>query len=45
MPIGSLLCGYLIKQTSAPVIMIGNGILVVALSIYFIIFERKLMKL
>lgn len=45
MPIGSLVCGYLIKQTSAPVIMIGNGILVVALSLYFIVFERKLTKL
>jgi predicted MFS family arabinose efflux permease len=45
MPIGSLVCGYLIKQTSAPVIMIGNGILVVLLAAYFIIFERKLMKL
>ena len=45
MPIGSLVCGYLIKLTSAPVIMIGNGILVVALAIYFIIFQRKLMKL
>ena len=45
MPIGSLVCGYLIKQTSAPVIMIGNGILVILLSIYYISFERKLMKL
>lgn len=45
MPIGSLVCGYLITQTSAPVIMVGNGILVVALSVYFLVFERKLMKL
>ncbi len=45
MPIGSLVCGYLIKETSAPVIMIGNGVLVVVLAIYYIAFERKLMKL
>jgi predicted MFS family arabinose efflux permease len=45
MPIGSLLCGYLIKQTSAPMIMTANGILVVMLAIYYIIFERKLVKL
>ena len=45
MPIGSLVCGYLIKQTSAPTIMIGNGILVIILAIYFIVFERKLVKL
>lgn len=45
MPIGSLLCGYLINRTSAPVIMIGNGILVVLLAIYYIAFERKLMRL
>ena len=45
MPFGSLICGYLIKQSSAPVIMIGNGILVIALAMYFLVFERKLMKL
>jgi predicted MFS family arabinose efflux permease len=45
MPIGSLVCGYLIRETSAPVIMIGNGILVLLLSVYFLIFERKLIKL
>lgn len=45
MPFGSLLCGYLIKQSSAPVIMVGNGILVMVLAVYFLVFERKLMKL
>ncbi|MBV9267856.1 MAG: MFS transporter [Acidobacteriaceae bacterium] len=45
MPFGSVVCGYLIKQTSAPVIMIGNGILVVAIAFYFLLFQRKLMKL
>ncbi len=45
MPIGSLVCGILIKQTSAPAIMVANGVLVVLTSIYFLTFERKLMKL
>jgi predicted MFS family arabinose efflux permease len=45
MPFGSVLCGYLIKQTSAPAIMIGNGILVVALAFYFLLFQRKVIEL
>ena len=45
MPIGSVVCGYLIKQHSAPVIMIGNGVLVVVLAFYFLLFQRKLLKL
>ena len=45
MPIGSLLCGYLIKQTSAPTIMLANGVLVSVLAIGFILFDRRLLKL
>ena len=45
MPIGSVLCGLLIKQTSAPVVMMANGLLVILLAIYFLGFERKLVKL
>lgn len=45
MPIGSLVCGFLIKQMSAPVIMAANGILVVLVSLYFIMFQRKLLNL
>lgn len=45
MPFGSLISGLLIKQTSAPVIMAGNGLLVVALAFYFLLAGKKLSKL
>jgi predicted MFS family arabinose efflux permease len=45
MPLGSVICGYLIKQTSVPVIMTGNGVLVVLLAIYFLLVQKKLTKL
>ena len=45
MPLGSLICGFLIKQTSAPAIMTGNGILVVTLALYFLLVQRNLTKL
>jgi predicted MFS family arabinose efflux permease len=45
MPLGSAACGFLIKQTSVPVIMTGNGILVVLLAVYFLLVQKKLTKL
>ncbi len=45
MPLGSLLSGLLIKQASAPVIMAGNGILVVVLAAFFLLTGRKLTRL
>ena len=45
MPLGSLACGFLIKETSAPAIMAGNGLLVVALALYFLFAGKKLSKL
>jgi len=45
MPFGSLVSGVLIKQTSAPAIMAGNGVLVVALALYFLLVGKKLSKL
>jgi predicted MFS family arabinose efflux permease len=45
MPLGSVICGYLIEKTSAPVIMAGNGVLVVALALYFLLIQKKLAKL
>jgi predicted MFS family arabinose efflux permease len=44
MPFGSLLAGFLIKETSAPVTMITNGVLVVVLALYFLV-TRRLSKL
>ena len=45
MPIGSLLSGILIKQTSASVVMALNGTLVIFLSLYFLLVQRKLARL
>jgi predicted MFS family arabinose efflux permease len=45
MPLGSVISGFLIKRTSAPAIMIGNGVLVVMLALYFLFVQRKLSKL
>jgi predicted MFS family arabinose efflux permease len=45
MPLGSVICGFLIEKTSAPVIMAGNGVLVVALALYFLLVQKKLAKL
>jgi predicted MFS family arabinose efflux permease len=45
MPIGSLICGYLIEKFSVPVILAGNGMLVVILALYFLLIQKKLAKL
>ncbi|MBV9765156.1 MAG: MFS transporter, partial [Acidobacteriaceae bacterium] len=45
MPLGSVISGFLIKQTSVRVIMAGNGLLLVVLALYFLLVQRKLSKL
>jgi predicted MFS family arabinose efflux permease len=45
MPIGSVICGYLIERSSAPVVLAGNGVLVVVLALYFLLIQKKLAKL
>jgi predicted MFS family arabinose efflux permease len=45
MPLGSLLSGLLIHQTSAPIIMAGNGVLVVLLALYFLLVRSDVVKL
>jgi predicted MFS family arabinose efflux permease len=45
MPLGSVMSGVLIKATSAPAIMTGNGLLVVMLALYFLFAQRKLLKI
>ena len=45
MPMGSVICGLLIKRSSAPTIMAGNGLLVVMLAAYFLLLQRKVAKL
>ena len=45
MPMGSLASGFLIKQTSAPIVMAANGVLVVLLAAYFLLVQRRVLKL
>ena len=45
MPMGSVLSGILIKQTSAPVIMAANGFFVLLLALCLLLFRKKLSKL
>lgn len=45
MPLGSAFSGYLIKQTSAPVMMVSNGVAVVLMAAYFLLVGKKLSKL
>lgn len=45
MPLGSVISGLLIKQSSAPAIMTGNGVLVIGLAAYFLLARDKLSKL
>lgn len=45
MPVGSLFSGLLIKQASAPAIMTANGLLLAVMAAYFLVTQRKLVKL
>ena len=45
MPLGSALAGYLIKQTSAPMLLASNGVVVVLIAAYFLFVGKKLAKL
>jgi len=45
MPIGSVVCGFLIEKTSVPLVMAGNGVLVLILALYYLLVQKKLAKL
>ncbi|MBV8552719.1 MAG: MFS transporter [Acidobacteriaceae bacterium] len=45
MPLGSVICGYLIKMTSAPTMIAANGCLVLLLALYFLLLQHKLARL
>jgi predicted MFS family arabinose efflux permease len=45
MPIGSVLCGVLIKETSAPAIIAATGALVCLLGLYFLVMNRDVARL
>jgi predicted MFS family arabinose efflux permease len=45
MPLGSLSSGFLIRQSSAPVIMAANGAVMVVVALYFLMVRRDVTKL
>jgi predicted MFS family arabinose efflux permease len=45
MPIGSLFAGWLIKEFSAPAIIAANGVLLMALALYFLFVQRRVATL
>jgi predicted MFS family arabinose efflux permease len=45
MPLGSFISGFLIKQTSAPILLASNGVAVVLIAAYFLLSGKKLSKL
>ena len=45
MPIGSLISGELIANSSVPVVLAGNGVLLAVLGLYFLLFQRDVAHL
>jgi predicted MFS family arabinose efflux permease len=45
MPIGSLISGELIATSSVPVVLAGNGLLLAALGLYFLLFKKEVVRL
>ncbi|MEJ7608446.1 MAG: MFS transporter, partial [Bryobacteraceae bacterium] len=45
MPIGSLISGEMISRTSAPVVLVANGVLLILLAGYFLFVQRRVGRL
>src|SRR5579884_182650 len=45
MPIGSLIVGALAQRLTAPIVLMGNGVLLVLLGIYFLLMHRRLVAI
>ncbi len=45
MPFGSLICGAMIKEYSAPPVLAVNGVLLVVLGLFFLLVHRKVASL
>lgn len=45
MPAGALISGFLLERTSIFTVLTGNGALLVALALYFLLIQKKLTKL
>jgi hypothetical protein len=45
MPMGNLVTGWLVPMFTAPVVLAGNGLLLVAVAVYFLIAQRRVAQL
>jgi predicted MFS family arabinose efflux permease len=45
MPLGSLLTGWLVPHFTAPVVIAANGVLLVSMASYFLLFQRRVAAL
>jgi predicted MFS family arabinose efflux permease len=45
MPLGSLVAGLLVPRFTAPVVIAVNGVLLVAMASYFLLFQRRVAAL
>jgi MFS family permease len=45
MPLGNLVCGWLVPMFSAPVVVAVDGVLLVALALYFLLVQRRVAAL
>jgi predicted MFS family arabinose efflux permease len=45
MPFGSLIVGGLVKEFSAPAVLMYNGILLAALGLFYLVVQRKVATL
>ncbi len=45
MPMGSLLAGLLVPKLTAPVVIAANGLLLVAVASYFLLFQKRVAAL
>jgi predicted MFS family arabinose efflux permease len=45
MPLGSLLAGWLVSRSSAPRVIAANGLLLIAMATYFLLFQKRVAAL
>jgi hypothetical protein len=45
MPVGNLAAGQLVPMFTAPTVFVVNGVLLVALGLYFFLFQRRVAEL
>lgn len=45
MPMGNLVTGWLVPMFTAPVVLAGNGLLLIAVAVYFLIAQRRVAEL